>query len=75
MKDTYFKYEYLYITFGLVALAFILVGCSQPIKTDFEKYEEYYCAGNGFWYKKTGTTKLEIIMKDGKFLPCADERL
>ena len=80
MKDSYFKYEKWFITFGLCAAVFLLVGCQEPkVEKDLFKVEakdvEYICNSNGFWYKKEGTTKIQI-MKDGdKYLTCGDERL
>lgn len=83
MKDKYFEYEKWFITIGLCAVVFLLVGCQEPIvkqegKVLFKvegKDIEYICNSNGYWYKKEGTTKIQI-MKDGdRFLTCGDERL
>lgn len=77
MIDSYFKYELVYITFGIVAIAFLFIGCSQPNKPIFVEGEniEYVCKGNGYWYMKTSTTKLKIMKDGNKYLSCGDERL
>ena len=82
MKDKYFKIEKFLMAISVVSVGYIFIGCVEPkIETTepFFKVEgeniEYICNSNGYWYKKTGTTKIQIMKSNGKYLTCTDERL
>lgn len=82
MKDKYFKIEKVLMVVSVALIGYIFIGCVEPKlgdKEPFFKVEgdnvEYICNSNGYWYKRTGTTKIQIIKSNGKYLTCTDERL